>query len=336
MNVDITQVTFADPWFLLLLVCIPVLMYLQYRSKKKFVVFTSSTIHNIKNNLQTPRSRWKHILPVLRILSFACAVIALARPQAGFSNKKITTEGIDIVLAMDISSSMYAVDFKPNRMTAAKEAAKEFVNARNSDRIGLVVFAGEAFTQCPITLDHILLENQIDIVDNWQLEDGTAIGDGLFMAVNRLMDTTQLSTKVIILLTDGVRTAGEYAPQDAAYAAEQLNIRVYTIGVGSETNRPIPVVDKSGRMLYELDPRISFDEASLKEIAESTGGLYFRATSKEKLTEIYKEIDKIERQKVEVNVTKRYEEKFYLFALLAFVCLALEMLLSQTIFRTLT
>ncbi|MBP7400419.1 MAG: VWA domain-containing protein [Chitinophagales bacterium] len=336
MNFDLAHITFADPWFLLLLILIPVFILYQHNSKKKFVVFNSSTIHNIKEKLYTPRTNWIKILPALRMLSFAFAVIALARPQAGFSNKKITTEGIDIVLAMDISSSMYAIDFKPNRMTAAKEAAKNFVRERRSDRIGLVVFAGEAFTQCPITLDHILLENQIDIVDNWQLEDGTAIGDGLFMAVNRLRDTTQLSTKVIILLTDGVRTAGEFSPQDAAYAAAQLNIRVYTIGVGSETTSPIPVVDKSGRMIFELDPRISFDEPSLKEIAEITGGLYFRATSKEKLTEIYKEIDKIERQKVEVNVTKRYEEKFYLFAVLAFVCLLLEMMLSKTIFRTLT
>lgn len=336
MKIDFAHITFADPWFLILLLCIPAFLFYQYHSKNKFVEFTASTIHHIKDDLGTARSKWIHILPALRMLSFAFAVIALARPQAGFSNKKVTTEGIDIVLALDISSSMYAVDFKPNRMTAAKEAAKEFVKARSSDRIGLVVFAGESFTQCPITLDHLLLENQIDIVDNWQLEDGTAIGDGLFMAVNRLTDTTHLSTKVIILLTDGVRTAGEYSPQDAADAAEQLNIRVYTIGVGSETNRPIPVVDKSGRMIYELDPRISFDEPSLKEIAENTGGLYFRATSKEKLTEIYKEIDNIERQKVEVNVTKRYEEKFYLFAMLAFVCLLIEIILSQTIFRTLT
>lgn len=336
MNVDLMHITFADPWYLLLLVLIPFFVWYQFRSRKKFVEFNATSIQYIKNELVTNRTRWIKIIPVLRMLAYTFAVIALARPQAGFSNKRITTEGIDIVLAMDISSSMYAIDFRPNRMAAAKEAAKEFVSARNSDRIGLVVFAGEAFTQCPITLDHILLQNQIDIIDNWQLEDGTAIGDGLFMAVNRLLDTTQLNTKVIILLTDGVRTAGEFSPTDAADAAAQLNIRVYTIGVGSETNRPIPVVDKSGRMIYELDPKISFDEQALKDIAQSTGGLYFRATTKEKLNEIYKEIDKIERQKVEVDVTQRYEEKFYLFALLAFAFLLLELLLSHTIFRSLT
>ncbi len=336
MNLDLAHITFADPWFLLLLALVPVFIVTQYKWKRKYVAFTASTIHNVKTNLATPRTRWMAVLPVLRILCFVFAVIALARPQSEFSNKKITTEGIDIVMAMDISSSMYAVDFKPNRMTAAKEAAKEFVRARKNDRIGLVVFAGESFTQCPITLDHLMLENQIDQVDNWQLEDGTAIGDGLFMAVNRLADTSQLSTKVIILLTDGVRTAGEFSQQDAAYAAKQLNIRVYTIGVGSETNRPIPVVDKSGRVMFELDPRISFDEASLKEIADITGGLYFRATSKEKLSEIYKEIDQIERQKTEVNITQRYEEQFYLFALLAIACLFIEILLRQTLFRTLT
>ncbi|MFN3940295.1 MAG: vWA domain-containing protein [Chitinophagales bacterium] len=336
MSFDMSHITFADPWFLLLLVLAPFFIWYPQSRHKKYVEWNTSTLQHIQNAIATRRTQWINILPVLRMMAFICAVIALARPQAGFSNKRITTEGIDIVLAMDISSSMYAIDFRPNRMAAAKEAAKEFVSARINDRIGLVVFAGEAFTQCPITLDHILLQNQIDIIDNWQLEDGTAIGDGLFMAVNRLLDTTQLNTKVIILLTDGVRTAGEYSPNDAADAAAQLNIRVYTIGVGSETNRPIPVVDKSGRMLYELDPKISFDEAALKEIAQSTGGLYFRATSKEKLTEIYNEIDKIERQKVEVDVTQRYEEKFYLFALLAFAFLLIELILAHTLFRSLT
>jgi Ca-activated chloride channel family protein len=280
------------------------------------------------------RTRLLWLPDALRMAAIGLAVVALARPQAGFSNRNISTEGIDIVLALDISSSMYAIDFKPNRIAAAKEAAIEFIEARPSDRIGLVVFAGEAFTQCPITLDHLLLKNLVQEADNWQLEDGTALGDGLFMAVTRLADTVEVNTKVIILLTDGVRTAGEFSPLDAASAAAQLQMRIYTIGVGSQTNSPIPVVDKNGRNIYDLDPRISFDEEALQQIAETTGGQYFRATSNEKLKEIYRQIDSIEKQKVEVSVTQRYEERFHLFAWLALICLAMEVVLRYTILKT--
>ncbi|HPE98151.1 MAG: VWA domain-containing protein [Chitinophagales bacterium] len=330
----ISDIAFADPWYFLLLLVIPLYLFLRKkwlrRTRVPFMISTGAGVHT-----GTWRTRFIWIPEALRMLAIASAVIALARPQTGFSNRNVTTEGIDIVMALDISSSMYAIDFQPNRITAAKEAAKEFIDNRPNDRIGLVVFAGETFTQCPITLDHLLLKTLVDDADNWQLEDGTAMGDGLFMAVNRLADTTQLNTKVVILLTDGVRTAGEFSPLDAANAAAQLNIRVYTIGVGSKSNAPIPVVDKNGRNIYDLDPRISFDEESLQQIADITGGQYFRATSKEKLKEVYREIDSIEKQKVEVSVTRRYDERFHIFALIAIIALMFELLLRFTIFKSL-
>ena len=231
---------------------------------------------------------------------------------------------------------MLAGDFKPNRIEAAKETAIEFINGRPYDRIGMVVFAGEAFTQCPITLDHELLKSLVIEADEWQLKDGTALGDGLWMSLNRIIDTTALQSKVVILLTDGVQTAGEFAPIDAARAASDMDVRIYTIGIGSISDSKIPVRDKSGRIMFELDPKTSFDEPTLQEVAEMTGGKYFRATSKAKLRSIYEEIDKLEKEKIEVNVSKRYSEKFYPFAWLAALFILLEILLGQTILRTTT
>lgn len=332
---DLLQdIAFRDPWYLLLLAALP--LYWMFRAalhKRNKITFNLSDTDGVQG--ASGRIRWMWLPDALRTLALAAVIIALARPQTGYSTRNVTTEGIDIMLALDISSSMYAIDFKPNRITSAKEAAIEFIDNRPSDRIGLVVFAGEAFTQCPITLDHLLLKQLIRDADAFQLDDGTALGDGLFMSVGRLVDTTQLNTKVIILLTDGVRTAGEFSAVDAAQAASQLNIRVYTIGVGSRSQMPIPVVDKNGRNIYDLDPRISFDETTLKEIAETTGGIYFRADSRDKLSEIYREIDRIEKQKVEVNITERYTEKYYLFVWVALGLLLLEFLLSNTLLRTL-
>lgn len=334
----IKDIRFEDPWFFLLLLLLPLYFYYyRNRGRSKYVEFKISSLEGLKNTNSTPlKIKWLPLLFILRILSFIVIVIALARPQTGFSNKRISSEGIDMMLSLDVSTSMYAIDFRPNRMEAAKVAAKEFIDSRPGDRIGLVVFAGETFTQCPATLDHELLKTQVDNADNWYLQDGTAIGDGLFMSVNRLADTTNLSTKVIILLTDGVRMGGKFSPIDAANAAKQLNIRVYTIGVGSETNMPIPVVDKNGRRVFDLDPRISFDESTLKEIADITGGTYFKATSKEKLTEIYREIDTIEKQKIDVDITRRYDEQFHLFVLAGFILLLIEIILRHTIFRSVT
>jgi Ca-activated chloride channel family protein len=263
-------------------------------------------------------------------------IVALARPQSLFSEESITTEGIDIVLAMDVSTSMWAVDFQPNRIEAAKRTAAEFIEGRPYDRIGLVVFAGESFTQCPITLDHRLLLGLVKDADAWQLQDGTALGDGLWMGLNRLIDSTALQSKVIILLTDGVQTAGEFAPLDAARAASDLGIRIYTIGIGSRSSRNIPVLDKRGQKIFELDPQNSLDEETMTQIAELTGGQYFRATSTDKLREIYDQIDQLEKEKIDVNVSQRYQEKFYPFAWMAVLLLLVEILLAQTVFRTAT
>ncbi len=338
MKEFLTDIRFEDPWFFLLLALVPLFIYFyKKRSSDKYVAFSISSSEGLSGaHIKSARIQWLPVLFLLRILSFVLIVIALARPQTGFSNKRISTQGIDIVLSLDVSASMYAIDFKPNRMEAAKVAAKEFIDGRPNDRIGLVVFAGETFTQCPATLDHELLKQQVDNADGWYLKDGTALGDGLFMAVNRLSDTTNINGKVIILLTDGVRMGGKFSPVDAANAAKQLNIRVYTIGVGSESDRPIPVLDKNGRMVFELDPRISFDDEPLKEVAGLTGGQYFKATSKEKLVEIYKEIDQIEKHKIDVDITRRYDEQFYYFALAGIILIMIELSLRYTIFRTLT
>lgn len=330
------NIRFEDPWFFLLLIAVPgYLFFLKRYAGDKFVSFKISSVEGFGNQV-SPKIKWMRILPILRLTAFILLVIALARPQTGFSNRKISAEGIDIILALDVSPSMYAIDFKPNRMESAKLAAIEFIDSRPNDRIGLVVFAGEAFTQCPATLDHNMLKAQVETADNWYLKDGTAIGDGLFMAVNRLSDTVGLATKVIILLTDGVRIGGNFSPIDAANAAQQLNIRTYTIGVGTESSTPIPVVDKNGRRIFELDPRISFDEPMLQEVAKITGGQYFKANSKEKLSSIYKEIDTIEKQKFEVNITQRYDEHYFYFALIGLILLVTEIILSNTIFRSLT
>lgn len=332
----LTDIRFADPWFFLLLLGIPLYLYFRKRlERNRFVRLQMSTLGGISKK-SSGRVRFMFVLPLLRMLTFISVVIALARPQTNFSNSRLYAEGIDIMLALDVSPSMYAIDFKPNRMEAAKVAAQAFIDERPNDRIGLVVFAGEAFTQCPATLDHNLLKTQVEQADNWFLKDGTAIGDGLFMAVNRLADSTNTSKKVIILLTDGVRVGGKFSPLDAAQAAKQLNMRVYTIGVGSKSNSPIPVVDKNGRRIFELDPKISYDEPMMQEIAKMTGGAHFKASSPESLITVYQEIDKIEKQKIEVDITRRNEEHYFYFALAAVICLLIEIILSQTLFRSLT
>ena len=301
----ISNFRFEDPWLLLLLLLVPVyLFYSIKRSKQKFVSLKISSLSAFKST-SSLKVRLMRMLIWLRLLAVVMLIIAIARPQSDFSNDKLNSLGIDIVLSLDVSSSMYAVDYPPNRMEVAKEAAIEFIDSRPNDRIGLVVFAGEAFTQCPSTLDHEMLKNNVQ-------------------------------TKVIILLTDGVRIGGKYSPVDAAKAAEQLNVRVYTIGIGNASDQPIPVVDKNKRIIFNLDPNISFDEPMMKEIAAITGGTYFKATSKENLIEIYRQIDQIEKQKFEVTAQKRYDDHFFIFALIALLAIVIEIILTNTIFRSLT
>jgi Ca-activated chloride channel family protein len=245
----------------------------------------------------------------------------------------VSTEGIDIVLTQDISGSMLSRDFKPDRLEAAKNIATEFISGRPYDRIGLVVFSGESFTQCPLTTDHAVLINLLREIQSGMIEDGTAIGMGLATAVNRIKDS-QAKSKVIILLTDGVNNRGEIAPETAAEIAKTFGIRVYTIGVGTQGMAPYPVQTPFG--IQYQDMPVEIDEGILQKIAQTTGGKYFRATDNDSLEKIYKEIDKLEKSKIDVRQFSKKEEKYLLPALIAFFMLVVEIIVRNTIFKNLT
>jgi Ca-activated chloride channel family protein len=259
-------------------------------------------------------------------------IIAIARPRSSEEFSKVDTEGIDIVLAMDVSTSMLARDLTPDRINAAKDIAIEFISQRPSDRMGIVVFAGESFTQCPLTTDRATLINLMKEVQTDIIEDGTAIGNGLATAVARIKDSDAKS-RVVILLTDGVNNSGEVSPQMAAEIAKTYGIRVYTIGVGKEGMAPYPVMTPWGVQVQNM--KVEIDEALLKEIAESTGGRYFRATDNTKLAEIYSEINKMEKARTTVDSFPVYKELFGLYALLALLALLLELILNWFVIRRL-
>jgi Ca-activated chloride channel family protein len=273
------------------------------------------------------------VLLVLRILAYAALVTALARPQTSNTSENIDSEGIDIVLSIDISGSMLAEDLQPNRLEAAKKVAVDFVNKRISDRIGLVIFSGESFTQCPITTDHAVLENQIMQVKSGMLQDGTAIGMGLATAVDRLR-SSKAKSKVIILLTDGVNNTGLVDPITALEIAKAFKIRVYTIGIGTYGKAPFPMTMPDGSIQMQMQD-VQIDEPLMKKISSETGGKYFRATNTVALQRIYNEIDKLEKTKVEITSYKRYAEHFFPLAMLALACLLLEVVLRYTAFRSL-
>jgi Ca-activated chloride channel homolog len=327
-------IKFAEPLFLYLLVLIPAMVAF-YIIKQQRVsaslrmpglqAFTGSGI--------TFRHYLRHILFALRTVAVALLIIALARPQKSDKFQDVSTEGIDIVLTQDISGSMLARDFKPDRLEAAKNIATEFISGRPYDRIGLVVFSGESFTQCPLTTDHAVLINLLREIQSGMIEDGTAIGMGLATAVNRIKDS-QAKSKVIILLTDGVNNKGEVAPATAAGIAKTFGIRVYTIGVGSQGVAPYPVQTPYG--LQYQDMPVEIDEGILKEIAQTTGGKYFRATDNDKLLQVYNEIDKLEKSKIDVRQFTRKEEKYLLPALAAFCLLLFEIIARITVFKNLT
>lgn len=260
----------------------------------------------------------------LRFAALSLIVVAIARPRSTSQIEKIDTEGIDIVLAMDVSTSMLARDFNPDRISAAKDIAIEFIAQRPSDRMGIVVFAGESYTQCPLTTDRATLINLMKDIQTDIIEDGTAIGNGLATAVARLADSSAPS-RVVILLTDGVNNRGEVAPLTAAQIAQTYGVRVYTIGVGANGMAPYPVVTPWG--IEERKIQVEIDEDLLKNIAESTGGRYFRATDNTKLAEIYSEINKMEKAKTSIDSFPVYKEMFGGFALAALICLLLELLL---------
>jgi len=272
----------------------------------------------------------RHLPFVLRTVALVMIVIALARPRSSSEMERIDTEGIDIVLAMDVSTSMLARDFNPDRISAAKDIAIEFIAQRPTDRMGIVVFAGESYTQCPLTTDRATLINLMKEVQTDLIEDGTAIGNGLATAVARMMDSDATS-RVIILLTDGVNNSGEIAPETAAEIAKTYGIRVYTIGVGANGMAPYPVMTPWGVQLQQM--QVEIDEDLLKNIASATGGRYFRATDNTKLAEIYSEINKMEKARTSVDSFPVYKELFGRFGLVALVCLLLELLVKMLLRR---
>ena len=274
----------------------------------------------------------RHIPFILRTFALVMIVVALARPRSSEELSKVDTEGIDIVLAMDVSTSMLARDLTPDRISASKDIAIEFISQRPSDRMGIVVFAGESFTQCPLTTDRATLINLMKEVQTDIREDGTAIGNGLATAVARMKDSDAKS-RVVILLTDGVNNSGEVAPKMAAEIAKTYGIRVYTIGVGKEGMAPYPVMTPWGVQVQNM--KVEIDEALLKEIAESTGGRYFRATDNTKLAEIYSEINKMEKAKTSVESFPVYKELFGTYVLWALLALMLELLLNWFVIRRL-
>lgn len=329
-----TRITFAEPLFLYLLAVVPaMIIFYILRQQKTTASLRMPGLQPFSEAGTTFRHYLRHTLFAFRVICIALLIIVLARPQATNKFQNVSTEGIDIVLALDISGSMLARDFKPDRLEASKDVATEFIAGRPYDRIGLVVFSGESFTQCPLTTDHAVLINLMREIESGMIEDGTAIGMGLATAVNRIKDS-EAKSKVIILLTDGVNNRGEVAPVTAAGIAKTFGIRVYTIGVGTQGMAPYPVNTPFG-IQYQNMP-VEIDEGILREISQTTGGKYFRATDNNKLVEVYNEIDKMEKSKIDVRQFSRKEEKYFVPALLAFCLLAAEILVRNTLFRNLT
>jgi Ca-activated chloride channel family protein len=325
--------TFAHPQYFWLLLAVPFLLYWFYYKRNTFFPTFNIPQHGGVLSQQTSvKVKLLQSLPILKILAFVFLVTALSRPQSALSEKEIATQGIDIVLSLDISGSMLAKDFEPDRLDAAKKVAMNFIKDRPSDRIGLVVFSGESFTQCPITIDHQVLLNLFKDIKSGMIEDGTAIGMGLATAVARLKESKSKS-KVIILMTDGVNNMGYIDPYTAIQIAKTYGIRVYTIGIGKNGMAPYPVKDQNGKTFYQSFP-VQIDEPLLRKIAQETGGNYFRATGNTSLKGVYQTIDKLEKSKIKISNYHRKSEHFHLFAFLALLCLLTEFILSKTYLKT--
>ncbi|PKP18277.1 MAG: aerotolerance regulator BatA [Bacteroidetes bacterium HGW-Bacteroidetes-21] len=322
---------FAYPGFLFLLLVIPIsVAWYVLRKKPSEPSLKYSTLAPFKISKKSGKGIFRHFLYGTRMLAIGLLIVALARPQSPNNWQDISTEGIDIMITNDISTSMLAEDFKPNRLEAGKDVAADFINDRPNDRIGLVVFSGRSFTQCPLTTDHESLLNLFRSVKTGLIEDGTAIGEGLATAVNRLKESDAKS-KVVILLTDGVNNRGVIDPYTAAEIAQAFNIRVYTIGIGTKGKAPYPFQTAFGVQYQNID--VEIDEALLTAIANQTGGKYFRATDKNKLGDIYKEIDQLEKTKISVREYKRKDERYFPFLLAGAILALLDFLLRITFFR---
>lgn len=326
---NLTHITFANQWVLWLIPVVIVLaaLWWYFYYKKNFASLKLSSTNSFAGFANPLRATFKKLLPALRLLAILSLLVALARPQTSYDEEKMTTEGIDIVLAVDVSSSMLAKDFSPNRLEAAKNEAIDFIQGRPHDRVGLVIFSGESFTQCPVTIDHAIVKSQLAQIKNGLLEDGTAIGMGLATSTQRLKES-EAKSKVIILMTDGVNNKGLIDPLTACDIAMQYGVRVYTIGIGTNGKAMTPVgMAPNGELVFDYQD-VQIDEQLLKDIAKKTGGQYFRATDNKRLREIYSQIDQLEKTKIEVSAFERKTEKFYAFAFLAAL-----LLLSEIIFR---
>jgi len=325
------QISFAQPAFFWLLILLPLMIgWYIWRNNKLQGTLSVSTFIGFKKKRNRFHKIFRHYAIFLRTLALLALIIAIARPQSALSWQDSNTEGIDIIIATDISASMLAEDLKPNRLEAGKNIAIDFIKDRPNDRIGLVVFSGESFTQCPLTIDHDVLINLFKGITNGMIQDGTAIGMGLATAVNRLKDS-EAKSKVVILLTDGTNTTGSIPPVTAADIAKQMNVRVYTVGVGTKGFAPYPVNTPFG-VQYQKVP-VTIDEKTLTDIAKITGGKYFRATNNEKLKGIYEQIDTLEKAKIAVTQYHKKTEQFLPFAAICILLLLLEFLLKSTVFK---
>jgi Ca-activated chloride channel family protein len=326
-----SSLTFANPDLLyLMFLLVPLIGWYFWRERGAFATIQVSSTRSLETERITFRHVLRHIIFGIRVLVIALVVIVLARPQSTNRWQNVTTEGIDIMIALDISSSMLAQDLRPNRLEASKDVAIEFISGRETDRMGLVVYSGESFTQCPLTSDHAVLINLFKGIESGMIEDGTAIGMGLANAVNRLKDS-KAKSKVIILLTDGVNNRGAIAPLTAAEIAKTFGIRVYTIGVGTMGMAPAPVQTPFGTRLQNV--KVEIDEQTLQKIAAATDGRYFRATNNDKLRGIYREIDQLEKSKIDVKEYSKKEEEYMRFGVLATGLFLVEILIRYLFFR---
>lgn len=328
------DITFANKELLWLLLAIPVIAAWYIWKNKSFTAeLKVSSISEFEGLKKSYKHYFRHSMIVLRIVAIALLIVVLARPQSRSSWKDVKTEGIDIVMALDISGSMLSKDFKPNRLEAAKEVAIDFIDSRPNDRIGLVIFSGESFTQCPLTTDHAVIKNLFSGLHTGMIKDGTAIGNGLATAVSRVKDSNAKS-KVVILLTDGINNQGSVAPLTAAEIAKAFNVRVYTIGVGTmgKALAPIAMYPDGSYQYGYVD--VNIDEKMLGSIADMTGGKYFRATDNDKLKYTYKEIDRLEKTIFEEKNFTNKAEHFLPFAISAALLLLIEFLLKNIVFKS--
>ena len=326
----LNNISFAAPQFFLLGLLLPVMIvwYVKKNAGSQAGIKVSSAKSFV--GLSSWKTMLRHLPFLLRLLSIAFIIAALARPQTKTDEQQAEGDGLDIVLCIDVSGSMTAQDFIPNRMEAAKKVAQDFIDSRLTDRIAIVIFSGESFTQCPLTTDRAVLKSAVENIRNGLLEDGTAIGDGLATSVDRLRSSKSKS-KVVVLLTDGENNGGLIGPTNAKEIAKAFHVKVYTVGVGTEGYAPFPVRTEMGVVMQQQ--KVTIDEKLLKEIAVETGGKYFRAKDNASLANIYKEIDGLEKSKVEISTLTRYTEKFFPFVLAALGLLLLEFLLRFTVLK---